>query len=73
MSFKWQNPKVFIGFPFSICISGGSASCFIDMIILVNLECTLAQTRVGFGRVILPSKRPMRGQYVFVIGFIFSE
>ena len=30
------------------------------------------QTRMGFGRVTLPSKGPTRGQYVFVIGFLFT-
>ena len=37
------------------------------MFMLISLECTLAQTRMGFGRVTLPSKGPMRGQYVFLM------
>ena len=32
------------------------------MITLINLECTLAQTRVGFSRVTLPSKGPIKDQ-----------
>ena len=42
-------------------------SYFIQMVVLISLEYTLAQTRMGFGRVTLPSKGPMRGQYVFVM------
>ena len=33
------------------------------MIMLINLEGILAQTRIGVGRVTLPSKRPTTGQY----------
>ena len=62
-----QNLKVFIGFLFSISISGDSTSYFIQMIMLISLEYTLAQTRMVFGRVTLPSKGPMRGKYVFLI------
>ena len=67
MSSLLQNLKVFIGFLFSISISGDSASYFIQMISLISLEYTLAQTRMVFGRVTLPSKGPMRGKYVFLI------
>ena len=56
---------VFICFTFSIIISRGSASYFTEMIMLISLACTLAQTRMVFGRVTLPSQGPMRGQYVF--------
>ena len=40
-------------------------SYFIEMILLINLESTPAQTRMGFDRVSLPCKGPMRGHYVF--------
>ena len=40
---------------------------YFQISMLINLECTLAKTRMGFGRIKLPSKRPMRGQYVFII------
>ena len=63
MFFLWQNPKVFIGLLFSISISGES----IKMIMLISLECNLAQTRMGFGMVTLSSKGPNRGQYVFIM------
>ena len=33
------------------------------MIMLINLKGTLTQTGKGVGRVIVPSKRPMRDQY----------
>ena len=67
MSSVWQNLKVFMGCLFSISISGDSASYFIAMIMLISLECTLAQKRMGFGRVTCPSKGPMSGQFVFLI------
>ena len=57
-----QNLKGFIGFLFSICISGDSASYFIQMIMLITLEYTLAQTRMMFGRVTLPRKGASEGQ-----------
>ena len=66
MSSVWQNPEVFMGFLFSISVSRDSASYFIAMIMLINLECTLAQTRMEFGRVTCPSKGSMGGQFVFL-------
>ena len=51
---------------FSISISGESASYFIQMIILISLEYTLALTRMVFGRVTLPSKGAIRSKYVFL-------
>ena len=62
---------------FPIIISGGSVSYFIEMVMLINLECTW-RNKDWVGRVTLPSKRPMRGQYVFVMAkshffrFLFS-
>ena len=50
--------NVFIGFLFSISISGDFASYVIEMIMLLNLECTLAQTRMVFGRVIYLVRGP---------------
>ena len=76
MSSLWQNPDVFIVFfLFSIIISGDTASYFIKMFmlislclfILISLECTLAQTRMGFGRLTLPSRGAMMDQYVFLM------
>ena len=67
MSFVWQNPKVFMGYLFSISISGDSASYFFAMTILISLKGTLAQTRMWVGRVTLPSKGPMRGQNVLLM------
>ena len=58
MSSVWQNPKVFMSCLFSISISGDSESYFIAMIMLISLECTLAQTRVEVRRVTCPSKGP---------------
>ena len=64
--FYGKIPKFFfLGFLFSISISGDSVSSFMEMIMFINLECTLTQTRMGFGRVTLPSKGPMTGQFVF--------
>ena len=63
MSSLWQNLKVSIGFLFSVSISGDIASYFIQMIMLICLEYTMAQTRMVFGSVTLPSKWPMRGKY----------
>ena len=34
---------------------------------LISLKGTLTQPRMGVGRVTLPSKGPMRDQYVFVM------
>ena len=42
-----QNPEVFIALLFSISISGNAMSYFIEMFMLISLECTLAQTRMG--------------------------
>ena len=55
MSSIWQNRKVFICFIFSVIISRGSASDFIEMIMLFSFESTLTQTRMGFGRITLSS------------------
>ena len=46
---------------------GDYASYFLEMNILINLKGTLSQTEMGIGRVSLPSKGPMRGQYVFLM------
>ena len=62
MSSLWQNSDVFIFFFYF-----QFTSYIIEMIMLINLECTLAQTRMWFGKVTLPSKGFMRGQYVFVM------
>ena len=56
MSTLWQNLKVFISFLFSVSISGVLASHFIQMVMLISLEYTLAQTRMLFGGVTKPSK-----------------
>ena len=61
-----QNLKVFTVFS-PINISGDSVSFFIQMIMLISLEYTLAHTRMVFGRVNIPSKGPMRGKYIFLI------
>ena len=37
------------------------------MIILISLKGTLSQTRMGIGRVIVPSKGPMRGQNILLM------
>ena len=69
----------FFFFVFSITISGDYASYFLEMNMLISLNGTLNQTGIGVGRVSLPSKGPMRGQYVFLmakfqifIGSVFS-
>ena len=67
MSSLWQNLNFSVCFLFSISISGDSSSYFIQMIMLISLEYILVQTRIVFGRVILPNKGPMRGKYVFFI------
>ena len=67
MSSLLQILKVIIGFHFSVSISGGSLSYFIQVIMLISLEYTLAQTWMVFVRVSLPNKGPMRGKYVFLI------
>ena len=63
MSSSWQKSQSF--YRFSISISGDSY--FSEMIMLINLEYILAQTRMGFSRVTVPSKGHMRAQYVFVM------
>ena len=67
-----QNPNVFVGFLFSISISGVSVSYFNKMIMLISFECILAQTRMGFGRITLPSKIPMSGSMCLRYGEIQS-
>ena len=44
----WQNRNVFVSFILSVIISGDSASYFIGMIMLISLEDTLIQTRMGY-------------------------
>ena len=65
MSSLWQSHTVFIRFIFSSIISGDSVSYLLEMVVLISLESTLTQTRLGVGRVTLPSYGPMRGQYIF--------
>ena len=83
MSSLWQIPKFlffylfiylfffffcfFFFFFFQMIITEDSASYFIEMFMLISLECTLAQTRMEFGRATLPRKGPMRDQYVFLV------
>ena len=66
MSSLWQNPKVFCLFFIFYYYFWTPAFYFIEMFMLISLECTLAHTRMGFGRITLPSKGLMRGQYVFL-------
>ena len=68
MSSIWQSSEV-LCFVFSITstISGDSASYFLEMNMLISLKSTLTQTGMGVGRVTLPSKGSMRGQYVFLM------
>ena len=66
MSSIWQIPEV-LCFVFSITISGDSASYFLETNMLISLKGTLTQTGLGIGSVTLPSKGPMRGQYVFLM------
>ena len=70
MSSLRQNPKAFICVLFSIRISGDSTSYLIKLIMLINLECILAQTRMELDEVTLCNMGPIRGHYVFVILFI---
>ena len=53
MSSLWQSSKVFIRFSFSVIISEDSVSYLLEMAVLISLECTLTQTRLGVGRVTL--------------------
>ena len=62
MSSLWQSSKVFICFIFSVIISGDSVSYLLEIVVLISLESTLTQTRFGVRR--LPSKGPMRCQYI---------
>ena len=64
MSSLRQSPEVFMCFIYSITIT---ASYFLEMSMLISLKGTLTQTRMGIGRVTLPSKGPMKGQFVFLI------
>ena len=61
MSSLWQNPRVFIGFLFSISISGDSATYFSEMFLLISFAGTQTRTRMRHGRVIFPSKWSMTG------------
>ena len=65
--FLMAKSKVFVGFLFLIIISGDPATYLIEVFMVISLEYTLAQTRMGFGRVTFSSKEPMRGQYVFLM------
>ena len=71
MSSLHQNPKGFIGVLVSISISGDTGSYLSELVMLINLECTLAQTRMALNRVTLSSKGPMRGQYVLNLKVVF--
>ena len=43
---------------------GDSASYLLEITVLISLEDILTQPRMGVGWVALPSKGPMRGQYI---------
>ena len=79
MSSLWQSLELFLCFIFSVTISGDSVYYFLEMIMLISLKGTLNQTRMGVGRVTLPSKGPVRGHFVFlvaksqiVVGFVIN-
>ena len=54
-------------FAFSITISGHYSSFFLAMNMLISLKVTLSQTGMEVGMVSLPSKGPVRGQYIFLM------
>ena len=64
--FLMAKSQSFYRLSFSKSISGDFASHVIEIIMLVNLEYTLTQTRIEFGRVNVSSKGPIRDQYVIV-------
>ena len=43
-------------------------SYFLEMVMLISLEGSLTQTKMGVGRVTLPSKGPARSQYICLMG-----
>ena len=53
MSSLWQCPKVLIRFIFSDINSGDSAFYLLETFVLISMEGTLTQTRMGVGRVTL--------------------
>ena len=52
-------------FIFSFTISGDSASYFLQMVVIISLEVT--QTRMVVYMGTLPSKGPIRDQYIFLL------
>ena len=71
--FIWSESCLFFSvviqllFFFSVIISGDSVSYLHEMVVLISLDGTLTQTRIGTGRVTFPSKRTMTGQYGVLI------
>ena len=62
------KPRSFIFFfVFSITISGDYVPYFLEMNMLISLKGTLSQTGMGVGRVSLPSKGPIGGEYIFLM------
>ena len=47
----WQSPKVSTHFIFSVIISGDPVSYLLEMVVVISLEGTLTQTRMGVDRV----------------------
>ena len=68
MSSLLQSPKVSMHFIVSVIISGDSASYMLEMVIVISLEDTLTQTRIGVGRVTLPCKGHMKDPNISTFG-----
>ena len=74
MPLVWQRPfevipgavSLFVVVVFSITISGDSAAYFFEIIMLISLKGTLAQTRTKLDRATFPCKGPMRSRYVVI-------
>ena len=66
MSSLRQNQKVFLDFVFNYNFWRHSLY-FLKMVLLIGFVGTLTQSRMRVGRVAIPSKGPMRVQYVFLM------
>ena len=67
MSSLCQNPEIFICMLHLVTICSDSASCFLEMSILIICVGTLTQIRMGLGCITLPGIGPRRGQNTFLM------
>ena len=65
MSSLCPNLEFCIQFLYSVTMSADSGFYFFEIIVLISLEGTPTQIRIGVGNITFHARGSMRGQYVF--------